>query len=160
MAFWDLQRRCLEPTIRIGSFKRTTNSNIAVTFAQNRITTLDWPLQSPDANPIENVWSVVKKKLAGRRAFTLNSSRACPEGARPLFTTTVIVRLIRWVRPSTLCALLCEKRKMRFSSKISEWKRTYSYGADCNYFFIIRLSVFNRIWKYTIFLEIDIIQYL
>ena len=39
--------------------------------AENGITTLDWPSQSPDANPIENVWSVVKRKLAGRRAFTL-----------------------------------------------------------------------------------------
>ena len=39
--------------------------------AENGITALDWPSQSPDANPIENVWSVVKRKLAGRRAFTL-----------------------------------------------------------------------------------------
>ena len=38
---------------------------------ENGITTLDWPSQSSDANPIENVWSVVKRKLAGRRAFTL-----------------------------------------------------------------------------------------
>ena len=39
--------------------------------AENSITTLDWPSQSPDAKPIENVWSVVKRKLAGRRAFIL-----------------------------------------------------------------------------------------
>ena len=39
--------------------------------AENGITNLDWPSQSPDANPIENVWSVVKRMLAGRRAFTL-----------------------------------------------------------------------------------------
>ena len=39
--------------------------------AENGITTLDWPSQSPDANPKEDVWSVVKRKLAGRRAFTL-----------------------------------------------------------------------------------------
>ena len=38
---------------------------------ENGITTLDWPSQSPDANPIENVWSVLKRKLAGKRVFTL-----------------------------------------------------------------------------------------
>ena len=32
---------------------------------ENGITTLDWLSQSPDANPIENVWSVLKRKLAG-----------------------------------------------------------------------------------------------
>ena len=38
---------------------------------ENAITTLDWPSQSPDANPIENVCSVLKRKLAGKRVFTL-----------------------------------------------------------------------------------------
>ena len=38
---------------------------------ENGITTLDWPSQSSDANPIENVWSVLKRKLAGKRVFTL-----------------------------------------------------------------------------------------
>ena len=38
---------------------------------ENGITTLDWPSQSPDANPIENVWIVLKRKLAGKRVFTL-----------------------------------------------------------------------------------------
>ena len=31
--------------------------------------TADWILQ--DANPIENVWSVLKRKLAGKRVFTM-----------------------------------------------------------------------------------------
>ena len=39
--------------------------------AENGIATLDWPSQSSDANTIENVWSVVKRKLAGRDTFTL-----------------------------------------------------------------------------------------
>lgn len=30
---------------------------------QNNVETLDWPSQSPDANPIENVWAVMKFKL-------------------------------------------------------------------------------------------------
>lgn len=39
--------------------------------AENDIETLDWPAQSPDANPIENVWSIIKRKLQGKRVYTL-----------------------------------------------------------------------------------------
>ena len=35
------------------------------------IVTLDWPSQSPDANPIENVWAYIKQKLRGKRVYTL-----------------------------------------------------------------------------------------
>lgn len=38
---------------------------------QNGITTLDWPSQSPDANPIENVWAAMKAKLREKRVFNL-----------------------------------------------------------------------------------------
>lgn len=38
---------------------------------ENGIITLDWPSQSPDANPIENVWALIKHKLRGKRVFNL-----------------------------------------------------------------------------------------
>lgn len=38
---------------------------------ENGITTLDWPSQSPDANPIENVWGAMKVKLREKRVFNL-----------------------------------------------------------------------------------------
>lgn len=38
---------------------------------ENRIATMDWPSQSPDANPIENVWSLMKLKLRGKRITTI-----------------------------------------------------------------------------------------
>ncbi|EFN89281.1 Transposable element Tcb2 transposase, partial [Harpegnathos saltator] len=34
---------------------------------QSDIVTLDWPSQSLDANPIENVWAYLKHKLRGKR---------------------------------------------------------------------------------------------
>lgn len=37
---------------------------------QSGIVTLDWPSQSPDANPIENVWAYIKQKLRGKRTYT------------------------------------------------------------------------------------------
>lgn len=38
---------------------------------QNGIVKLGWPSQSPDANPIENVWAYIKQKLRGKCAYTL-----------------------------------------------------------------------------------------
>lgn len=38
---------------------------------QSGIVTLDWPSQSPDANPIENVWALLKHKFRGKRVCTL-----------------------------------------------------------------------------------------
>lgn len=41
--------------------------------ARNGINVLDWPPQSPDANPIENVWSLIKHKLRGKRILKLKT---------------------------------------------------------------------------------------
>ena len=35
-------------------------------FAEKSITTLDWPPQSPDMNPIENLWSIIKRRRAAK----------------------------------------------------------------------------------------------
>ena len=38
----------------------------------NGVSVLDWPPYSPDANPIENVWAVLKEKIRQRYAQTLD----------------------------------------------------------------------------------------
>lgn len=38
---------------------------------ENDIEVLNWPSQSPDANPIENVWALMKWKLRGKRIYTV-----------------------------------------------------------------------------------------
>ncbi|CAK9809246.1 Transposable element Tc1 transposase [Anthophora quadrimaculata] len=32
---------------------------------------MDWPSQSPDAKPIENVWALMKQKLQGKRLHSV-----------------------------------------------------------------------------------------
>lgn len=40
-------------------------------FKKNKISILDWPAQSPDLNPIEHLWSVLKKKVSERHPSNL-----------------------------------------------------------------------------------------
>ena len=38
---------------------------------ENNVTAMEWPAMSPDANPIENVWSYMKMKLKGKPVYTV-----------------------------------------------------------------------------------------
>ena len=40
-----------------------TSEKIQTFFAQTGINLLDWPGNSPDLNPIENHWAIIKRKL-------------------------------------------------------------------------------------------------
>ena len=55
---------------------------------------LNWPANSPDLNPIENLWDIVKRKLRDARPNTLDELKAAIEASWASITPQQCHRLI------------------------------------------------------------------
>ena len=42
-------------------------------YYEKNVKLIDWPPYSPDLNPIENVWALMKRKISGRKFTSMNS---------------------------------------------------------------------------------------
>ena len=42
-------------------------------YLEKNIKVIDWPPYSPDLNPIENIWAIMKQKIEGRKFATMTS---------------------------------------------------------------------------------------
>uniref|UniRef100_A0A9J7XDV8 Tc1-like transposase DDE domain-containing protein n=1 Tax=Cyprinus carpio carpio TaxID=630221 RepID=A0A9J7XDV8_CYPCA len=63
-------------------------------FTDQGITVLNWPANSPDLNPIENLWDIVKRKLRDTRPNTLDELKAAIEASWASITPQQCHRLI------------------------------------------------------------------
>uniref|UniRef100_A0A9J8DCQ8 Tc1-like transposase DDE domain-containing protein n=1 Tax=Cyprinus carpio carpio TaxID=630221 RepID=A0A9J8DCQ8_CYPCA len=63
-------------------------------FTDHGITVLNWPANSPDLNPIENLWDILKRKLRDARPNTLDELKAAIEASWASITPQQCHRLI------------------------------------------------------------------
>lgn len=77
-------------------------------FTDHGITVLNWPANSPDLNPIENLWDIVKRKLSDTRPNTLDELKAAFEASLASITPQQCHRLIASV-PHRIEAVISAK---------------------------------------------------
>ncbi len=63
-------------------------------FSDHGVTVLDWPANSPDLNPIENLWGVVKRKMRDTRPNNSDDLKAAIKGTWAPITPEQCHRLI------------------------------------------------------------------
>ena len=44
-----------------------TAKSVKAFLSENKVAVLPWPSNSPDMNPIENLWMIVKQRIAEKR---------------------------------------------------------------------------------------------
>ena len=63
-------------------------------FNEHGITVLDWPANSPDLHPIENLWDIVKRKMRGTRHNNADELKATIRATWAVITPQQCHRLI------------------------------------------------------------------
>ena len=62
-------------------------SKVATAFLKkNETSVLDWPRQSPDLNPIENLWTIMKDKMACKQPSCAENLR---QGIKEVWVTEI-----------------------------------------------------------------------
>ncbi len=59
-------------------------------FNDHGVTVLDWPANSPDLNPIENLWGIVKRKMRDTRPNNADELKATVKENLGFHTTSAV----------------------------------------------------------------------
>ena len=70
-ALRDISRDVL--FIQIGNARYHWSIEALEFYYENNIKIIDWPPYSPYLNPIENIWAIMKRKIAGKTFTKINS---------------------------------------------------------------------------------------
>jgi transposase len=89
-------------------------SRVAKDFiAENRIHAIDWPSNSPDLNPIENVWQIMKNNVEKRMPKDINELTQFLAEEWDAIPQTIVNNLVLSMK--TRCELILEKNGDRIS---------------------------------------------
>ena len=75
---------------------------------ENKITFLDWPPQSPDLNPIENIWHYVKDRLRKKKITSKENLWEEIKKEWKLVTPSLCKKLVEGI-PKRLNSVLLQK---------------------------------------------------
>ena len=76
-------------------------------IAENSINTIDWPSNSPDLNPIENMWTIIKNNVEKRMPQNINELTKFLAEEWDAIPQSMINNLVMSMK--TRCELILEK---------------------------------------------------
>ena len=75
--YWEVLKRNIKSLKKIGGTKTILQWDNAPShvstkalefYEKNKIERIEWPAKSPDLNPIENIWAIVKRELEKKKS--------------------------------------------------------------------------------------------
>ncbi len=88
-------------------------------FNDHGVTVLDWPANSPDLNPIENLWGIVKRKMRDTRPNNADELKATVKETWASIPPQQCHKLIHLLNYFSLCALNL------FNTQVSQFELNY-----------------------------------